>query len=411
MIRFHLHLLALVILSVIVTPEAIAVTNPYDIQINLDTPSSSQEVIATIQGCTILGLTIQVERIIEDDLSQPFIVLAITDYKNLWPSNLIYTTAASCSEVGRLQIPLGKLRPGNYEVLHKRPISFGRLSETMGSGHFTVIESDMQPTDSVNGNTSNLEFSLELNPEFPKDDEDVLVTINSCGLLNYAIDFNENKSIQIKEDKTEIARRNDPRSVFCSVKDTTKLKLGQLNPGGYLISHTFIQDQQGIFSSGVYIGQTYTVWNSETGLPIQSAHHESPAQDSIQTGIGLIRGWACNASKVEISIDGERREEVPYGGSRGDTKAVCGNDGFNGYGTVMAWGLLSAGEHRMQTFVDGIKISDVTFKIVKLDDGFLNREGVKYTLPDFPNPGQQIMIQWSDAKQNFTVVNSSEFMQ
>jgi hypothetical protein len=75
---------------------------------------------------------------------------------------------------------------------------------------------------------------------------------------------------------------------------------------------------------------------------------------------------------------------------------------------VIAWGLLSAGEHRMQTFVDDIEIADVTFTVVKVDNGFLNREEVEFTLPDFPNPGQQVTIQWRDAIQNFTIISNPE---
>jgi hypothetical protein len=65
----------------------------------------------------------------------------------------------------------------------------------------------------------------------------------------------------------------------------------------------------------------------------------------------------------------------------------------------------------MQTFVDDIEIADVTFSVVKVDGEFLNREGVEYTLPDFPDAGQQITIQWRNALQNFTMVSSPQPIQ
>ena len=135
-------------------------------------------------------------------------------------------------------------------------------------------------------------------------------------------------------------------------------------------------------------------------------HHEAPSQNSVQSGVGLIRGWACDANKVEISIDGGDRIPVAYGTTRGDTKSIC-NDTNNGYGMVMAWGLLGEGTHRMQTFVDGTQIADVQFEVAGIGKEFAKDLSGVYELQDFPALGESVTVEWSEAAQNFIIVDHS----
>ncbi len=133
------------------------------------------------------------------------------------------------------------------------------------------------------------------------------------------------------------------------------------------------------------------------------AHHESPAQHTIQSGVGLIRGWACDAEEVTISIDGGAPIPVAHGTSRADTIGVCGDED-NGYGMVFAWGLLGTGVHRLQTFVDGVEIADVEFAVQAIGDGFVEGLQGRYTLDGFPGPGQAVDVQWSEPDQNFRII-------
>lgn len=136
---------------------------------------------------------------------------------------------------------------------------------------------------------------------------------------------------------------------------------------------------------------------------VGGAHHESPAQHSVQSGVGLIRGWACDAGTVAISIDGGERIPVAYGTSRRDTEGVCG-DADNGFGMVFAWGLLGSGVHRMQTYVDGVEIANVEFEVVAIGDGFVTGLEGGYRLPGFPAPDESVDVRWSEADQNFRIV-------
>jgi len=134
-----------------------------------------------------------------------------------------------------------------------------------------------------------------------------------------------------------------------------------------------------------------------------AAYPEVPAEGSIQSGIGLIQGWACDAKIIEIQIDNAEKLPVAYGSSRKDTHSVCGDDD-NGYGMVIAWGLLAKGVHRLKTFVDGIAISDVEFEVAGLDAAFVAGLSGTHLVQDFPAPGESVTLQWREAAQNFIII-------
>lgn len=131
---------------------------------------------------------------------------------------------------------------------------------------------------------------------------------------------------------------------------------------------------------------------------------ETPQAGSIQSGVGLIRGWACDAERVQIQFNNEPRIDVAYGSSRADTFPVCG-DSNNGYGMVYAWGLLGQGEHSMSTFIDGLEVSRVEFEVNGLPNPFTRGLAGEYEIEDFPEAGQSVFIRWSEPDQNFVIVD------
>lgn len=134
------------------------------------------------------------------------------------------------------------------------------------------------------------------------------------------------------------------------------------------------------------------------------AYPEVPQEGSIQSGVGVIRGWACDANIVEVQIDDLPRLRLAYGSSRADTLEVCGDEN-NGYGVAIAWGLFGEGMHRMKTFIDGRERSDVAFEVVGLDEPFIEGLSGSYELGSFPVAGQSVVVRWSEADQNFIIVN------
>jgi len=131
-----------------------------------------------------------------------------------------------------------------------------------------------------------------------------------------------------------------------------------------------------------------------------AAYHETPSAGSVESGIGLIRGWACDAASIEAVIDGALHWTLAYGTSREDTRSVCG-DSNNGYGMVVNWNNFPEGEHRLQIHADGALLADLSFWVVPIGEGFLRGLQRDVEVPDFPAVGDRLRLSWSQAHQNF----------
>jgi lysyl endopeptidase len=129
---------------------------------------------------------------------------------------------------------------------------------------------------------------------------------------------------------------------------------------------------------------------------------EDPQQGSFQSGIGLIRGWVCNASRVDIQIDGTITVQAAYGTNRGDTVSVCG-DGNNGFGLLINWNLLGDGTHTVLALADGVQFGSATFSVATLGVEFLRGASGSFTLLDFPQPGFNVTVRWEESLQNFVI--------
>ncbi len=132
--------------------------------------------------------------------------------------------------------------------------------------------------------------------------------------------------------------------------------------------------------------------------------HETPAANADVSGVSVIRGWVCDAQKIEVSFDGRARFPVAYGTERGDTQGACG-DVNNGYGMTINLALLGDGQHSMQIFVDGAELASHAFNVHTLsNEAFLRGKSYQASLPDFPEPGQNTQLKWSEADQNFVIL-------
>ncbi|MDZ7622377.1 MAG: fibronectin type III domain-containing protein [Candidatus Competibacteraceae bacterium] len=135
-----------------------------------------------------------------------------------------------------------------------------------------------------------------------------------------------------------------------------------------------------------------------------AAHQESPSEGSYESGIGLIRGWVCGASTVEVEIDGGARYTTAYGTPRGDTAAACDTTN-TGYGLTFNWNALGDGPHTLRALADGVEFANVAFQVTTLGTDFLRGAPQRdYVLSDFPRPGDRVTVRWSEAQQNFTIV-------
>ncbi len=115
------------------------------------------------------------------------------------------------------------------------------------------------------------------------------------------------------------------------------------------------------------------------------AHLESPSSGSCESGIGLIRGWVCNATAVEVQMDNGERWLTAYGTKREDTAAVCG-DTNNGFGLTFNWNRLGDGPHTLRAFADGVEFAALTFNVTTLGREYLQGASGTSRSPISPPP-------------------------
>lgn len=162
-----------------------------------------------------------------------------------------------------------------------------------------------------------------------------------------------------------------------------------------------------IYSTGVQIIPDILPYAGQACGSAQRLHLETPQQRSFESGIGLIRGWVCNAHHLEIQIDDQPRRPVAYGTSRKDTVAACGDDN-NGFGYTFNWNALPTGDHRIRAFADGVEFASATFTTTRLGTDFLEGASGDYVLPNFPRAGNSVTVRWSQPHQNFMMVGVSQ---
>ena len=132
---------------------------------------------------------------------------------------------------------------------------------------------------------------------------------------------------------------------------------------------------------------------------------ESPSLDSVESGVGLIRGWVCDSNEVVVTIDDGPPLSAGYGTPRGDTIGIC-RDINNGFGITFNWGNLSSGSHSIRAYSDGDEFAHVEFSVAPgLNSSYLSNASATSEVLDFPNPGDKANIYWNEKGQNFGIYN------
>lgn len=132
---------------------------------------------------------------------------------------------------------------------------------------------------------------------------------------------------------------------------------------------------------------------------------EVPAADSAQSGISVISGWHCNASKIEVAVDGGDRMAAAYGTLRDDTKGICG-DANNGWSLLFYYGLFGTGWHTADAYADGVKFGSSRFYVNDFTNGtFLRGASGVTTVKNVTSDGKELVLKWQEAQQGFSVVN------
>ena len=150
---------------------------------------------------------------------------------------------------------------------------------------------------------------------------------------------------------------------------------------------------------------------------------ENPPDGGFRSGIGLISGWVCAASDVEVRITTDRgiprgTLQVAYGTSRPDVplNSSCTNANA-GFGMTYNFNHLAEGTYTLTAYADGdTQIGEPrTFEVVHLEefapsdtnrflqlaDDVQDRGVCRVT--DFPVTGEDTFLKWEQSTQNFVI--------
>ena len=133
---------------------------------------------------------------------------------------------------------------------------------------------------------------------------------------------------------------------------------------------------------------------------------ENPTPSSFQSGIGVISGWVCDATRIEITFDGGPPVEAAYGTDRIDTQSVCG-DTDNGFGLLFNWNRLGDGTHTVRALADGVEFANVQFRVTTFGEEFLTDDLGAFQLPEIPVVGTAMVLRWQQSQQKFVITDGS----
>lgn len=141
-----------------------------------------------------------------------------------------------------------------------------------------------------------------------------------------------------------------------------------------------------------------------TPLAFAQGSLENPVAGNTESGIGVISGWNCTATKIEVKIDGMDLGKAGGGTSRGDTAGICGRSN-TGYSLLYNYNDLPSGNHSISIYADGEASETRQFSTIQ-SGGSSFVTGVTKTavIADFPTVGRTATLQWRQAKQSFVIV-------
>lgn len=133
---------------------------------------------------------------------------------------------------------------------------------------------------------------------------------------------------------------------------------------------------------------------------------ENPVDGVVESGIGVISGWHCTARDITITVDGVSLGLAGSGTLRNDTAAVCGHTA-SGFSLLYNWNNLSAGEHVVTAYADGVMLGSRTIRTVKSAGQKYARDLTRSLVVEgFPTASEGTRLEWREDKQSFVVTGS-----
>lgn len=142
-------------------------------------------------------------------------------------------------------------------------------------------------------------------------------------------------------------------------------------------------------------------------VAVAQGYIENPAAASVESGIGIISGFHCTASEVDLRIDGKSIGSALVGSDRGDTASLCGKS-KTGYSYLINFNIFTPGNHTVAAYSNGVKFDEKVFRTLQSGGTeFLTGVTKNIVVQDFPKTGVTSTLSWSQSKQSFTIVGSS----
>jgi len=163
--------------------------------------------------------------------------------------------------------------------------------------------------------------------------------------------------------------------------------------------------------------------------PIQM-NVEEPANRSVQSGVGMIRGWAVSpeaVDRIEVHVDGGYAFEIPYGDPRPDVGNKFPEDdsaALSGFSVPFRYSALAAGEHTLEvSVVDrfGNRNSKTSsFEVIKFHKSYIGnadtpeldwaytsayKDTIKVTGVDVGGISYSVRLRWETRSQKFEIVS------
>lgn len=130
---------------------------------------------------------------------------------------------------------------------------------------------------------------------------------------------------------------------------------------------------------------------------------ENPTANTTQSGISVVSGWICNATKVEVVIDDFGGVPIPHGIARPDAQSACGGKMNTGFGGLINWNQLGDGPHAVKVIADGQQIANIPVTVVTFGTNFLR--GESRTISSW-FAGCRVALAWRESQQNFAVAQT-----
>jgi hypothetical protein len=129
---------------------------------------------------------------------------------------------------------------------------------------------------------------------------------------------------------------------------------------------------------------------------------ENPQPGATVSGIGVISGWHCTATRIELVFDSLPPVRAGSGTDRLDTQAACGRRD-TGFGYLLNWAVLGAGAHTVHALADGVEFASAGVSVSTWGTEFLRGRTGSVVMDGFPDASQAVELAWSESQQSFQV--------